>query len=220
VGITTVNPSSVATDGTSLQVVVPANATSGMVRLGRESAGLFLQVVPTLTDVQGSVNNPFHNQQLRLHGSGFMEGNVTIHFGNQSLADSGVFGGPDAGYMYSQDNDGINLTVPNGVPFGPISVTTLGGTSPAFNVTFSKIVGVAGSGTPADGTQASANPGQAITLQGSGLSFTTDVVLPVIDDSGTVSERVVQPVLVDETGSQMTVLVPADAFTGNVGVVG
>ena len=48
-----VTPSSVASDGTSLSVVVPANAASGMVRLEREGGGLFLQVVPTLVDVGG-----------------------------------------------------------------------------------------------------------------------------------------------------------------------
>ena len=51
VGWTTVSPVSVAANGTSLTVVVPTSAASGTVRLAREQVGLFLQVVPTVTNV-------------------------------------------------------------------------------------------------------------------------------------------------------------------------
>jgi hypothetical protein len=82
----------------------------------------------------------------------------------------------------------------------------------------SKIVAVASSGTPADGTQASANPGQTITLQGNGLSSSTNVVFHVIDGSGNVSERLVAPTTAN--GTQLTVVVPNDAMTGVIGIVG
>ncbi|MEQ1563229.1 MAG: PPC domain-containing protein, partial [Nitrospiraceae bacterium] len=43
-----ITPATIAADGSSLTVVVPANAATGMVRLAREQAGRFLQIVPTL----------------------------------------------------------------------------------------------------------------------------------------------------------------------------
>ena len=61
-----------AADGTSLQVVVPAWATSGMVRLDREASGPFLQIVPTLSDVDLGVNRTYDDGQLTLRGSGFV----------------------------------------------------------------------------------------------------------------------------------------------------
>jgi hypothetical protein len=43
-----VAPATVAADGTSMTVVVPANAATGMVRLARELVGRYLQIVPTI----------------------------------------------------------------------------------------------------------------------------------------------------------------------------
>jgi len=54
--------------------------------LARESVGLFLQVVPTLTDVDQGVNDSYRDGGLRLRGSGFMESDITINFDNQFLA--------------------------------------------------------------------------------------------------------------------------------------
>jgi len=85
----TVTPTTVAADGSSLDVLVPTNpgATSGMVRLERENAGLFLQVVPTLTDLDQGVNDLYHNGGLRMRGTGFVEGAMQINFGGNSLLD-------------------------------------------------------------------------------------------------------------------------------------
>ncbi|WP_419580402.1 Ig-like domain-containing protein [Stieleria magnilauensis] len=216
-----VTPASVAADGLSLEVQVPFNAASGMVRLERENVGQFLQIVPTLHDVRQD-STLYHNGQLVLFGSGFAEGGVTIHFGAQPLIDGSTFSGPDVYYSadFSFENGSIYLTVPNGVPFGPISVSTLGGTSAAFPLTFSGITSTADSGTPANALEASANPGQAITLSGSGFDASSDVVFQVIDINGIVSQQVVRPLAVEPDGSQLTVVVPMNAFTGTVGVVG
>ena len=112
------------------------------------------------------------------------------------------------------------MVVPNGVPMGPITVTTLGGTSAPLVRSFTGIVGVAGSGTPADGAQASANPGQAIVLAGAGLDLTTDVLFQVSDGSGNVAERIVRGTAVNAAGTELTVLVPIDALTAPVALVG
>ena len=216
-GTQTVTPASVAGDGTSLTVAVPTNATSGMVRLAREQAGLFLQVVPTLADAD--ISTTYHGGTLALRGTGFSEGDSRVHFGAQSFADSGPVSGVDV-FGSQQENDRLNVTVPNAVPFGPIAVSTLGGTSAALVRSFTGIVGVAGSGTPADSGQASANPGQAIVLQGVGLDLTSDVVFLVSDGSGNVAERIVRGTAVNAAGTQLTVLVPLDALTAPIAVVG
>jgi hypothetical protein len=217
---TTLTPVSVAGDGTSLQVVVPVNAASGMVRLARENAGRFLQVVPTLSDVDQGVNDLFHDGGMRLRGTGFVEGGSTIHFGAAALTDFGPSQGPNVGLAFVHENDGIDLLVPNGVPLGPISVSTLGGRSAAFPLAFTGIVATATSGTPSNAGLPSANPGQAITLQGSGFDATTDVVFRVVSSSGQASERVVRPTTVVGGGAALTVVVPADAVTAVIGVVG
>jgi len=61
-------PTSVAGDGTSLVVVVPADAVTGLVRLPDEPAGLLLQIVPTLTDVD--VTSGFYGDAASLSLTG------------------------------------------------------------------------------------------------------------------------------------------------------
>ena len=213
----TVNPVSVASDGSSLEVVVPNDATSGVVRVLRENTGLFLQVVPTLTDVDQGAFDSFHNGNLRLTGSGFADGATTVNFGSSPLADPNQ---SSSVLDIFSSNTAMNVTVPNGVPSGPLSVTTLGGTSEIFGLGFDNIVSSADSGTAADGAVASANPGQAITLQGTNFDLTTDVVFFFSDSSGRRFERVVRPTAVNDDGTEIMVTVPTDAVTGPVRVVG
>src|SRR5581483_7663613 len=47
-----VGPSQVAADGSSMQVVVPDDAMTGMVRIVGASSSFFLQIVPTIVQVQ------------------------------------------------------------------------------------------------------------------------------------------------------------------------
>ena len=223
VGWTAVNPISVSSDGTSLQVVVPDSAVSGTVRLARESVGLFLQVVPTVSNVDES-SSAYHADGLTVEGSGLIEAGTTINFGGQSLADDGPSSGPDVVYDYANGSDRadglVNLTVPNGVPYGPISVTTFGGTSNPFAETFTAIEGTATSGTPTNAAIASANIGQAITLDGSRFTLSTAVAFSAIDYNGNRYEHVVKPIAIAPDGSKLIVVVPDDAMTGPVSVVG
>ncbi len=217
-----VTPTTIAVDGLSLTVVVPVNATTGIVRLERENAGLFLQIVPTLVDVDQALNGAqFRGGTLRLRGTGFVEGSTTIRLGTTTLTDTSPTSGPDVFGGYVNENDGLNVIVPSDAQFGPISVTTLGGTSAVFDSTFTNLASTAASGTPANPAIASANPGQAITLTGTGFNLTTDVVFQTIDGNGTRGDRVVRPVAVRPDGTELTVVVPLDvAVTGTVGIVG
>ncbi|MGB8169737.1 MAG: pre-peptidase C-terminal domain-containing protein, partial [Chthoniobacteraceae bacterium] len=217
---TTVTPTAIAPDGTNLQVVVPGGATSGQLRLEREGVGLFLQIVPTIRDVTASQGQPYHGANVTFNGSGFVEGNTTILFGGTTVTDLSISNGPDIFYS-AEDNGGLNVVVPNGAATGPITVTTLGGTSAPFDLTLTGITAVATSGTPANAGVASANPGQAITLTGTKFDGTTDVIFQTIDGNGTRSERVVRPIAVNGGGTEITVVVPIDvAVTGSVSIAG
>ena len=203
--------------GTSLTVVVPTNATTGHVRLARDNAGVLLQIVPTLGDVtMTSVGGVYTGANLQLAGSGFAEGATSVLMGGQSIEDIARNQGLD---VFSSGTR-INLTVPSGAPTGPIQVRTVGGTSTAFGIAFTGISATAASGTPQEAGVASANPGQAITIQGSGLDSSTDVVFQTIDQSGNRSEVVVRPSAITGGGTQATVTVPVNAVSGTVRVVG
>ena len=127
-------------------------------------------------------------------------------------------------YDYANGSDRadgeVNLTVPNGVPYGPISVTTFGGTSNPFAETFTAIEGTATSGTPTNPAIASANIDQAITLDGSRFTLSTAVAFSAIDYNGNRYEHVVKPIAIAPDGSKLIVVVPDDALTGPVSVVG
>ena len=216
-----VNPTSVASDGTSLDVVVPREAVSGIVRIARDNGGIFLQVVPTLVDIDQGVNDIYHEGGLRIRGTAFVEGATTIQFGGQSFTDISTDGtalNVFAGYVH--ENDALDVTVPNEADFGPIVVSTLGGSSEAFGLTFDGIINVAGSGTPADPGEASANPGENITLTGSGFDNSTDIVFVTSNSAGTRRERIVRPTAVAPDGTSLEVTVPVDAVTAEIGIVG
>jgi hypothetical protein len=75
-------------------------------------------------------------------------------------------------------------------------------------------------GTAALSTQASANPGQSIRVLGNGFDYTTDVIFPTIGTTGLISNIAVNPHFVSPNGTLMEVIVPDDALTGSVRVVG
>jgi len=212
----TVTPSSVAADGSSLTVVVPVAATTGAVRLDRDNSGVMLQVVPTLSDVSASNGSQFHGGGLNLSGSGFAEGNTSVFFGNQRLDDMGRNYGLD---VYNSDHS-IQLTVPDNAPSGPITVRTLGGTSGTVGLTVTGITATASSGTPTNAGAASAVPGQTIAINGSQLDPTMDVVFNTIDSNGGRSEMIVRPTSVSGDGTQALVKVPGNAVSGTVRVAG
>jgi hypothetical protein len=210
----TVTPASVAADGSSLTVAVPTDATTGTVRLARDSSGVLLQIVPTLSDVSANLNSLYNGGSLTLSGSGFAEGATSILLGDQRLNDPSRNTGPDAG------NTTLTLTVPAGAPTGPIQVATIGGTSAAFGLSITGITASASNGTAANSAQASAVAGQTIKLQGSGLDASTDVVFETVDHAGNRSQSIARPATVNAAGTEIQVAVPLNAVTGTVRVVG
>ena len=92
--------------------------------------------------------------------------------------------------------------------------------SAAFGIGLTGLVASAASGTPLNGAQPSANPGQTITLQGSALDSGTDVVFQVIDAAGNLDDVIVRPTSADVGGSSAQVRVPNNAVTGVVRVAG
>ena len=79
---------------------------------------------------------------------------------------------------------------------------------------------VALSGTPANAAIPSANPGQTIRLAGEGITLSTEIIFPIIDSSGNISNQVVRPDLASVDGTLGEVRVPNNAITGNLQVVG
>ena len=67
------------------------------------------------------------------------------------------------------------------------------------------------SGTPTDPTEASANTGQSVTLNGVGLSLTSDVVLRYVDVNGRLQVARLNPSAAAADGTSATLIVPAYA---------
>ena len=197
-----------AANGTSLTVVVPVNATTGSVRLERDRVGLLLQIVPTITNVSMGVNGGFIGGTLTLRGSGFAEGATAVLLGGRRVDDVSRDNGLDVQDPYNytlnryDSNGQLSVTVPNGAPNGPIRVSTVGGTSTAFGLSLGSIGTSAGSGSPADLAKASANPGQAITLNGTSFDTSLDVVFQTIAANGDRGELVVRPTTVNAAGAR------------------
>ena len=119
-----------------------------------------LQVVPRLTGF--SNNNDFApGVFIRLIGSGFTEGDVTVNFGATAVAD------PDggAGTINVQSTGTLlDVNIPAS-PGGAVTVTTAGGVSNSLQVgpaSFTAIAATASAGSPANAGVPSANPVKTI----------------------------------------------------------
>jgi hypothetical protein len=165
-----------------------------------------LQIVPVITDVQVVfVAGDGSSATVDISGLGFVEGgNSEYRFGGESVLDAGVNTGPD---VFS--NGVVRVTVPlSANAFGPISVKSAGGTSAAYSVSLSSITATALSGTPANAGEASANAGQAVMLNGTGLSTASDVLLRYVDMSGTLQMVRLNPSAAAADGTSATLLIP------------
>ncbi len=180
------------------------NAVSGVVRVVGDTNGtsVALQILPVITDVQvQSVAADGSSAEVVLRGFGFVEGNASEYrFGTSRGARCGhghrpgCSGSVQPGAGRYDSNGQVVLSVPlNNGSFGAISVKTAGGASAAYSVSLSSITATALSGTPADANEASAIPGQAITLNGTGLSTATDVLLRYVDIDGSAADGAAQP---------------------------
>ena len=177
---------------------------------------VLLQVVPTVRGVSGQ---PGTDGGFTVTGSGFMESGTTVTVGGAVVQDVYPNAGPDVTGSRNSQLGGVLLP---GAVEGPIRVTTAGGTAtlgglpygaPAF-VEFGGL-----QGAPGDGTGLLMSVGQTITLVGRGLSNTTQVQFAAADDTG-FTGVVTRTGTANATGTALTVVVPAQARTGLVGVVG
>ena len=195
-GTVAVAPAKIDTTAQVAYYIVPANATTGNLTINITDSDfpLYLRIVPTLTGISDN-SSGYIGGGISIEGTGFAENATTVNFGATSLSGSAVsvtYDSVDGTYLI---NGQVNMTVPSGADFGPLTITTAGGTSDAFNLSFTGITSTASSGrTPADAFKASANPGQAITLGGSGFSLSSSVVFPAIDINGNQYQHLVKPI--------------------------
>ena len=209
-----IRPLAVAADGTSLEVVVPLDAVTGPVgivgdRLGNQP---WLQIVPVVTNGDfRSIAADRSTASVRLQGLGFIEGNETTYtFGEVSVIDRSLTGGPNSGWFFTHDNDGVDLTLPTGGDnfHGAVTVTTAGGTSAPWSVGFTELVSTAMNGTPADGNEASANAGQVVNILGTGLHAGTDILGRYVDSNGTNITQLLNPFYANADGTMASFVLP------------
>ena len=129
-------PVSASPDGRSLDVVVPEGARTGKIWLSGEDTGIVIQIVPVisgLTVFQGPLGG------IGLRGTG-LEDPVVVHFGDFDMVDYSRLEGIGSTF-------GIPL-LPDGIPLGPISLSSAGGTSAPFDgFAVDAVVAVAAVGT-------------------------------------------------------------------------
>ena len=119
--------------GFSTHIHNTAEATTGTVRLARDDGGILLQIVPTLTHIDVNVNGSYYGGGGSITGSGFGDGLTTLNFGAAKLVD---ITRDSNGIDVYNSNHSANFSVPNGVEGGPLSVTTPGGTSAVYGLSF------------------------------------------------------------------------------------
>ncbi len=211
--VATVAPASVAEDGLSLTVMVPANAKTGKLGLLSGRDGATLQVVPTVTAIAGGTPG----QQVTISGSGFVEGGTAVRFGSDSVMIQDGGKQADDGIDVQTTNTKVIVNVPaNGTL--PYEVITAGGRSSKSGQSIG-LTAACIHGTPTDPNQASANTKQVITVTGVDFNDETRVTFPCIDIEGYPLVRTVIPASVADSGQSLTVIVPGDAYTGQVSLL-
>lgn len=225
-----VKPKTVSVDRTSMEVVVPYTAITGKVRVVGDTLAneIPLQIIPMVTDVEvSSVSSDGSSAIVILHGLGFIEGNATEYrFGDTVVTDTAIndtilnLAGADVQDDYRGGvtiyNGRVYVTVPlSAGSFGPVSVKTAGGTSALYTVSLDSIDSVALSGTPANAALASANPGQAVTLRGQGLTASTDILLSYTNVDGNLQMRLLNPSVASADGTSATLVIPTYANGAN-----
>jgi hypothetical protein len=207
---------------------VPYNAVTGDavlysledgVRTDVDNGTFLLQIVPVVSGIELYwISDDGTSATVILRGAGLVDdANTEYRFGTGEesivIRDSGYGTGPQVSRYYDQSTgeyiSQAQLTVPlSDWASGPISIKTAGGVSAAFGASLAAVQSVAWSGTPADPTKASANPGQAITLEGSGLSTDSDILLRYTDHEGKLAVVHLSPLAASTDGTRATLLVP------------
>ncbi|MGJ8697320.1 MAG: Ig-like domain-containing protein [Verrucomicrobiaceae bacterium] len=212
--ITTIDPATVAPDGSSLTFVVPFEARTGVATVMNGGGGELLQIVPRVTAINGG-----KGKTTTISGTGFIEGFVTARFGPASVVDGGPFtnDGIDV-WSSSEFNDRLSVFVPANGEL-PYEVITEGGSSGRVT-DVSDLTVVAASGTPALGGEASANVGQVATLTGVGfVDGMTKVTVEGMSSAGSPFIITVEPTSINGAGTSLTFQVPNAARTGKATVL-
>lgn len=175
-----------------------------------------LQIVPTLTSMDHRSTN-WEGGLLRLLGTGFTEAELTIRYGDLEQPDLSPDLRPDVQDIISSTRNGwIDVNVPPGAPFGPITVITLGGESNTLPIDLHTVLATATNGTPEDPALPSANRGQTITVQGTGLDLVNDYFfLRSNGEHASVSRQ-----SVNADGTEAVLRVPNNAVSGTVSIPG
>ena len=151
---------------------------------------------------------------VTLNGLGFIEGNGTVYrFGAVEIADPSTTSGPDVVKTDVSSGEPSNSRTVLALPlsndaFGAISVTTAGGTSAPFVVDVQQMTVTALGGTPADPGVASANPGQLLTVTGTGLTTDTDFIMGYRDPNGVNRSLLVHTVFASTDHTMAQIVVP------------
>ena len=219
-GFSTVRVSGVNIDGTEAVATVPNTAVTGNVTMPGNDGSIFMQVVPRITSFTNSDFRPSGaSRNLTLIGNGFVEGGITVHFGDTDVIDPDVSTGTIDVFSVGT---GITSVIPPN-PGALVSVTTAGGTSNEVEVSatsFTELIASADFGTPADGGERSANVGQSITLEGTNFRSNSNVAFPTVGDTGISGFSTVRVSGVNIDGTEAVVTVPNTAVTGNVTMPG
>src|SRR5208337_2761336 len=122
-GTVNVAPTTIDTTAQVAYYIVPNNATTGNLTINITDSDfpLPLQIVPTLTRISDN-SSGYVGYGLSIEGSGFADNATTVNFGATSVSGNSVtYDYVDGTYLI---NGQVNVTVPSGADFGPITVTT------------------------------------------------------------------------------------------------
>ncbi len=207
--ITTIEPDSVAPDGTSLTFTVPNEARTGVATVMSGGSGKLLQIVPRVLSITGG-----KGRFTDIRGTGFIEGFVTVKFGSEQVVDGGPFTNDGIDVRdWDSLNDRLDVTVPLAGTL-PYEIVTEGGSS-GRTTDVLELDSTSRTGAALVSENASANVGQVVTLVGEGyVDGVTKVTLEAMSGGGTPYITTVLPDSVTGDGSSLTFTVPPEARTG------
>lgn len=188
-------------------VIVPDDAMTANVQVvgDQSNSQVFLQIVPILTNVDLSL--PRSGPSFHFLGAGLTDRQAaTYRIGNQVIHNV-----PATGRLDTYLSEAL---------FGSVTITTQGGTSEPFEVRVDELESVALSGIPADPSESSANPGQFVTVRGTGLRESTQAVIRYLDERGDRRATVIEPTLTNIEGTTAIFQVPNAIGTTEFLVVG
>jgi hypothetical protein len=213
-------PGSVSPDGTAASVLLdPASgvATGPILWFDpisefTSSASLVLQIVPTIDRLDAPIFGSL--EPLTVIGNGLMETVSRITFTGAAGPIQVNDNGPSLDAFDA--NRKMTLLIPFGVVDGPITVTTDGGQSAPFALRIprlSAISAVAATGIPADPAKGSANVGQTVTIQGTGLQAGMALRVTTVDENGVKSTGTVPLTSVAGDGLSAQAVLSLDSVT-------